>query len=288
MSAPTAVSAPSKQGGLSLPHLIRAEWIKIRSLRSTWWTLGIAVLLMFLFAWLVSANINDIISQIDVDTGVALGERQAEAALQATTLTLRSGTEMAVIVLAVFGALVVTGEYSTGMIRSTFLADPGRLGALTAKAVIVSVVAFVTALLGIAASYLIAAPSLSNADLLAGLDEPKLWQSIGGSALYLVAVSLITFALGFMLRRSAGTIATALGVILILPNVLVGINVSWVNPLIPYLPSMAGGQMADVGNVFDSFGNFSLLTPGVAVLVMAAWVAVLTTAAAVLVRRRDA
>lgn len=287
MSAAAAVPAPIQQGGLTLPRLIRAEWIKIRSVRSTWWTLGVAVLLMFLFAWLVSANINEVVRELSVDAGI-LGSSQDEIALQATVLTLRSGTEMAAIVMAVFGALVVTGEYSTGMIRSTFLADPKRLGALTAKAVILSVVVFATAIIGTAAAYLIATPGLSNAGVLAGLDEQLLWRSMAGGGLYLVAVALITFALGFMLRRAAGTISTSLGLILILPNVLIPLNIRWVNPLIPYLPSMAGGQLTDIGNDPESYGSITLLTPGMALVVTIAWVVVLTTAAAVLVRRRDA
>ncbi|MGN6126626.1 MAG: ABC transporter permease subunit [Humibacter sp.] len=268
---------------LSFGGVLNSEWIKLRSLRSTMWCLGLVILFSVGFSALVA--------------GVTPVDNLSSAPSNALAATLVSASTIGVnftqLVAAVLGVLVISGEYSTGMIRSTFTAVPGRLGAYFGKLIVLAVVVFVVSIVSLGISSVVATGIYNargvNADLFAsGVPLPIL-----GGAAYLALISMLAFAFGAIIRSSAGGIAAILGTVLVLPVAarLVGelTRAQWVSNIADFLPSEAGGKVyayADPHPAPVPSGAVSLdATQGVLVLV--AWVIVALVIGAVLVKRRD-
>jgi ABC-2 type transport system permease protein len=208
MTAATLDHAAVHTGPLTLPHLVRSEWIKLRTLRSTVWCYGLIVLLTIGFAVLLALTFST--------QGTPSTDAQNSVLVRAATL----GVNFTQLIVAVLGALVITGEYSTGMIRSTLTAAPGRVGAYISKAIVLAVTTFVVGLIGIVAAALVALPILSAKDVQPGLFDWSVVLPMIGAAGYLTLVALLAFTFGTILRNSAGAIATVLGLLLVVPTIL--------------------------------------------------------------------
>jgi ABC-2 type transport system permease protein len=283
----TATIAPSPLDGIRLRFggVLRSEWIKLRSLRSTLWCYGLIVLLTVAFGVLLAATFSQ--------PGQFTADAQRNVMVQVSTL----GVNFTQLIVAVLGVLVISGEYSTGMIRSTFAAVPGRLGAYIAKAVVLAVTTFVVSLISILLAGLAALPILAGKGVDAGLIDWSVILPLIGGAGYLTLIALLAFTFGAIIRNSAGGIASILGLLLVVPTVLQMIGsltrTIWIQNVAVFLPSAAGGTIfeyqssgADVPQVDDS-GLVHLTTwEGLAVLVV--WVVVFGIVGAVLTRRRDA
>lgn len=259
---------------LTFPHVVRSERIKFFSVRSTAWSLAITFVVMVGFAVIlataaVNAADNPELGMAFSGTDVATG-----------------GYLFASMVVAVLGVLIISAEYSTGMIRSTFAAVPRRIPALAAKAIVLAVTTFVVGVLGVLASYLATLPVLAPHDLQADLGSLETWRIFLGTGLYLAAIALLAFGLGALVRHSAGAITAALGVILLLPMLLaiLGGWLTWVTNVSPYLPTAAGERLM----VPDAAVVDGTLAPWVGFGVLIGYVVVVNALAAVLVRRRDA
>jgi ABC-2 type transport system permease protein len=261
---------------LTFPGVMRGEWIKLLSLRSTWWTLALTVVLMTLIGLAGAASMG---VMADAPEGAGMLEQVHGAEVVA------SGYQMGMVTVAVLGALLITGEYSTGMIRSTFAAVPARLPVLAAKGIALTVLTVVVSVLGLALAYLVTAPFLSDYDLVPGLGDPQTWQIFGGTTFFLVTAALFALAVGTLLRSTAGAVTVSLVVLLLLPVILQFITLDWVQTLLNYLP--LGAAMAFI-TVSDTFGGNADLTPWQGVAVVSAYAVVALTAAAVVLRRRDA
>ena len=157
------------------------------------------------------------------------------------------------ITIAVLGALLITGEYSTGMIRSTLAAVPTRLPVLAAKAVVVSVVTVASPRSSLVLTYLVTMPLLAEHDLVPAPGRRRTWQVVGGMAYFLVAAALFALGIGTMLRSTAGAVTGALTVLLLLPGVLQFIRLDWVQNVIDYLPLPAAA--AFLGGGEDSLSS---------------------------------
>lgn len=271
------------QGRVTFPHLVRSEWIKFWTLRSTWWTLGLTVVAMVGMALIMAASVAAMISDDSLPPGDSSG-------LAPSVITF--GYFLGQVTVAVLGALVVTGEYSTGMIRSTFSAAPRRTGALFAKASVLAVVVFVTGVVATLISYVVTNPILSSKSLGLDLSEGTSWRVILGNGVYLALVALFAFALGVLIRNGAGAIAAALGVFLMLPlvfQILTALSQKWALDLYPYLPGTAGERIMTVGNFFAMGGSDSnQLVWWQGGLVLLAYVVVLIGAGLAVVKSRDA
>lgn len=138
------------------------------------------------------------------------------------------------------------------MIRSTLTAVPRRLPALAAKAIVLFVSTFVVGLLGSVGAFLIASAVFASHGVTASLAEPEVFLPLLGGALYLALISLFALGLGTILRNSAGGIAAALGILLLLPTVLQMIPAEWASDLIPYLLSVAGMGLFDPASAAGS------------------------------------
>jgi ABC-2 type transport system permease protein len=195
-----------------------------------------------------------------------------------------SGLMFGQLVVAVLGVLVISGEYSTGMIRSTLAAVPRRLPMLWAKAIVLFVTTFVIGLISTVGAFLLASAIFAGRGVEASLLDDGVLLALAGGALYLAAVALLALGIGAVVRSSAGGIAAALGIVLLLPVVLQLIPVDWVTDLMPYTPSAAGSALSALPGDRVS-GDPEVWQSGLA---LAAWVTVALGAGAVLLKRRDA
>jgi ABC-2 type transport system permease protein len=262
----------------SFVGIVRGEWIKLLSLRSTWWTLAATVAL---------------ITGVSLAVAYSLDGMAADPATAPQVATMNGaelvsgGFQIGMLTIAVLGALLITGEYSTGMIRSTLAAVPTRVPVLAAKAVVLAAVTVAIATVSIALSYLVTMPQLRGHDLVPALDDVATWQAFGGTVYFLVAAVLFALGVGTLLRSSAGAITVALTVLLLLPGVLGFIDLHWVQTIVSYLPLPASGAFlgGDDGSL-SSAG--SELAPATGLLVIAAYAVVPLVAGAVVLRRRDA
>ena len=266
MSAAPVYTRPAGLSSLGAIGMLRSEWIKLRSLRSTIWSYAAVIV--------VSLGISLLISATAVGFGGAEG-----IPLAAATYGIYFGQ----LVVAVLGVLVVSGEYSTGMIRSTLTAIPKRIPALVAKAVVLFLTTFVVGLISV-----FGAVALSLLVLSGQPDVAVSGDDLGNlvlAAVYLGLTSLFALGLGTILRNGAGGIAVALGVILLLPtiiSVIAGITqAQWAADALPYVFSSAGtGMYTPSGDA-----GFSQLHNSVIVLV---WTAISLIGGAFLLKSRDA
>lgn len=263
---------------LSFGHVLKSEWVKFWTLRSTVWTLAITIVVMAAITLMFAA----IMSSLTDDPEVAA----ASGGLMPGIMIVTFGYSFAQLVVAVLGALTITGEYSTGMIRSTFSAVPTRVPSFAAKSIVLAVVTFVVAVLGLLASYLVALPFLSGTDLAVDLSADGTIRSLVGTALYLAAIAVLSVAFGVLIRNSAGTIFALVALLLVVPGILANIPTEWVRDLAQFLPTAAGERLI-LGDAMG-MGTEAILTPWQGFAVMLAWVAVLWAGAAVVLKRRDA
>ncbi|MDQ1136850.1 ABC-2 type transport system permease protein [Microbacterium sp. SORGH_AS 1204] len=216
---------------LSFVHLLRSEAIKVLTLRSTWWSLGITAALSIAVSLLIAAAASDF---------------QGFAAVNVVLMP----TQFTMLVAGILGAIVITGEYSTGMIRSTLTAQPRRGAVLLAKAVVVSLVMAATTVVTYAAAIILTAPMLST-----GIDWSDPAQStvpLLFGVLSMVVFTLLGLGLGFAIRAGAGAIAATVGVLFVLPIVVSlftfgGPNWQWLVELGAYLPSSAASELTTPG-----------------------------------------
>lgn len=262
-------------------RLVKSEWIKLVSLRSTWWTLGLTVLGMIGLAVMFASTL----SFIDDGSGSPLNQIEG---LAAQVITF--GYFVGQISVAVIGALVITGEYSTGMIRATMTADPSRTKVLLAKAGVLSGVTLVTGLVGIALSYLVTLPWLNRYDLALDFSNGTNYRVLLGTAVYLVLIALLSFGLGLILRSSAGTIAALMSLLFLAP-IFVGILAAWAEwaaNILKFLPGTAGENMMTLSGVMEdpSVAGTSL-TPLQGFLVLSGYVVVALVLGLISARKRD-
>jgi ABC-2 type transport system permease protein len=286
MSAVTTITAPSTERNAGFGGTLRSEWIKLRSLRSTFWC-GLLILIVGVGLTTLFASQQDVDAGATADPGAA-----TEMLVQAVTLP----TTFTALIAAVMGALLITGEYATGMIRSTFAAVPTRLPALIGKSIIAFVSTFVIAGLSIVASVATAVPMLQARGVHPNIGDPALISALTANALYLAGISVLALLIGAIVRNSAGSITVSLGMLLALPVILLllasGADAAWVANLNEVIPSNAGSAMyqympAGYEQEAPAPGRFSL-GPVQGALVMLGWIAAAGIAAGTLLRRRDA
>jgi ABC-2 type transport system permease protein len=276
-SAP--VSRPVVAARLTFLGVLRGEWTKLLSLRSTWWVLAATVVLITGISLAVAFSLEAVAADLAAASGAAAPASGAEV--------VSGGFQMGMLTIAVLGALLITGEYSTGMIRSTLAAVPTRVPVLAAKAVVLTAVTVAVATVSIALAYVVTMPLLADLDLVPALDDGRTWQVFGGTVYFLVAAAVFALGIGTLLRSSAAAITVALTVLLLLPGVLSFIGLDLVEAIVEYLPLPASG--AFLGGGEDSLSSAGQeLTATTGVLVIAAYAVVPLIAGAVVLRRRDA
>ena len=271
-------------------HVLRSEWIKFTSVRSTMWCLGTFFLLMVGFSALfcaITANqwgkhVEDIINFDPVTASLA-------------------GVTMGSLAIGVLGVLMVTAEYGNGSIRATFSAVPKRTQVLIAKVIVlalsvtaVTVVAEILAffigqaLLGSAKgtgqSLTIGTITVPDHPPTVGLSDPGVLSALITTALYLVALSLVTAGLGFLIRHTAGAISAFVGILFPLFLLVILLPAAFKDRLEKFLPL----QIQQTVVASKPLVGTSALSPWHGVLAMAIYAVILLGVGAVLLERRDA
>ncbi|MEU2095723.1 ABC transporter permease subunit [Streptomyces globisporus] len=237
------------------------EWIKFRSVRSTVWTTVATALLPVLGAVFVATT----------------GSLQSDDTVLGGSLTLSVVAQM---LAAVVGALVMTGEYSSGTIRTTFAARPRRSTVLAAKAALVAGVMYVLALASCTLAYLLGDALLPEGRYAQGDPLPALF----GIAASFAVAAVLGLAVGTLIRHSAGAVTTVIG-LLLLPSLfgpLFGDAERWIAGLSPTAALEKLIQTSDAAA--DTVGS---LGPWPSLLLVAAYTTALALGALVLLRRRD-
>ncbi|MFF8644888.1 ABC transporter permease [Streptomyces sp. NPDC015345] len=248
---------------LSTKGILRSEWHKLRTLRSTWITLLTAITLVIVVGATMGSTYDGDDSEVD------------------TIVFTLLGTQLSQICLAVLGILVTAGEYSTGMIRASLTAVPRRLPVLWSKAAIFTAVAFAVSWTTNVVTFLTAQIWLSGTDKELSLTHDGVLGALTGSAASLTLLSLIALGLGALLRSVPGAIGAFVGSVLILPEVLGMLPFSAVESAIRHFPVQAANSLGSLTRVEDT------IAPGTALITLALWAAAIIAAASVLLKRRD-
>ena len=274
MTATTIAHHAAGQPRITQAGVIRSEWIKLRSLRSTWFSLLAAVVIIVGLGTLFSG-----LHAHRVEQGNGPG---AQIGLDATQVSLR-GVFLAQLAIGVLGVLVITGEYSTGMIRSSLAAVPHRQPVLVAKALVFGVVVFVVSVASTFTGFLLGQQAQASTHAQASLSTPGALRAIVGGAIYLTLIGLLAVGLGFLIRNTAGAIATLFGIVLVAPLLASALPTPYSTDVSKYLPLNAGSQILVTIN-FDP----TQLTPWVGIGVTALYAVAALIVGAVMLKRRDA
>lgn len=269
---------------LSTAGIVHSEWVKLVTLRSTWWCLGIIAVLTVGIPTLVSFALGEA-----ADAGPAAADLGYYNWMMATTLPLG----FSVLAAAVLGCLVITGEYGTGMIRSTMAAAPRRLSTLLAKSLVIGAAVFAIAFVSMGLGAVFSGLVLQAAGYTIDPGDGRVWLSLLLGAAYPALVAVFATGVGTMIRNSAGAIAAVLGLLLVVPTIvqLVGalLQAEWAFDLGAFLPSSLGGTMytpvVDMGMSFTQ-GTISL-EPWQAALALLGWVVLALIGGALVLKRRD-
>jgi ABC-2 type transport system permease protein len=279
MSAITVLPTPRTRlhtGRVTQLRVALSEWTKLRTLRSTRYALLAGVLMTIAFA-IIPAFVN-----ANRWSTMSLADKAGFHPLETSLI----GVTVAQLAIGVLGVLVISGEYSTGMIRSTFAAVPRRLPVLWGKAGVFGLVTLVLALPStliafFAAQAILKGHSFNGHDIALSFSDPGVSRAVIGGALYLTLVGLFGLGLGAILRSTAGGISALAGILFVLPPLMNVLPSSWNNAISPYLPSNAGQAIMQSGHPDHS------LAPWTGLGVFAAYTAVAIVIAAIQLRRRD-
>ncbi len=256
------VAAPVSQA-----KVIRSEWLKFRTLRSTLAVLGAAVVGMLVLSAVIGYNTRHA-------TGIAPEDSAPSGVLQ--------GYFLGQLLIGSLGVLFVTGEYSTGMIRSTLAAVPRRLPVLRAKVVVFALVVATAMIAASVGAFLIGQAVLSQYRPAHSLSDAGALRVVLGTGVYLTLIGLLGSALGWIIRSTPGALVAVVGLLLVVPVLLGNLLGAWGRHVAEYLPSVAGGSWAQSLRGPDS------LAPWTGLAVLATWVVAGLVIAAVQLRRRDA
>lgn len=272
---PTRVDSPYR---LSFSHAVHSEWIKFTSLRSTWWSIGLVAVvsigLSLLMAWAFASFEGDM-PPMSV----------AEANAQAVQVIVFS-TVLTQLLAVILGTITVTGEYSTGMIRSTLTATPGRVAPLFAKALVVGVTMFVTSAVVFAIAAAVSGPLLPTGALdLSDADSSIM--PLLGAAVYLALIAAAGVGIGFIIRNGPGALAVGIGLVFVAPILVLFFpqldSFQWIHDAASYLPSNAG-QSLFMGSPMTG----QALDTVPALLTLAAWTAAAIAGGLAVLKTRDA
>ena len=257
-------------------HYMLAEWTKIRSVRSTVWTLVLFVIitvgLTALLTWLVVSHWS----------GARAPGRNATTGADPVGFIFGAGIGHGQLTICVLGVLVISTEYSTGVIRASLLAVPRRLPVLAAKAVVFAVLLLVVSEIVAFCSFFVGSAIL-HAHIPVSLSGSGVPRAVAGAGLYLTVLGLLALAIGTMIRHTAGAISTIIGIVFVLPILSGLLPSSWGAHINAYLPEQAGTLIT---HTHEQSGD--LLSPWQGFGVLCIWTVLALAAAAYLLERRDA
>jgi ABC-2 type transport system permease protein len=290
---------PPATGRAGLRGVIASEFTKLRSVRSTYWTLGALMVLSVGLAAAIGAGAASDFQHTPGD----------KAGFDATQTTLLVFFEFGQLIIAVLGAMVITSEYSTGMIRTSLTAMPRRGTVYLSKLLVFTGVALIVSLVtsflaffvgqavlsgtGVSASLFhsttipMSAQVTPQATTLSGsfvITSNAVLTAVIGSALFVTMAAVIAFGLGAIIRHTAGAIASAIGLLFVVPIIIQLLPHTWRWDIMRFFPDASGRVLsATIGthneHLWSAWPQFG---------VTAIWALVLLGAGAFLFRKRDA
>ncbi|WP_228995300.1 ABC transporter permease [Streptomyces sp. DH8] len=265
-SAPRVTPNPSASPYRITPaRVLRSEWHKLLSLRSTWITVSLSVVMVLGVGLVMGGAYTSGGGDSDVDTVV---------------LTLY-GSMLAQLFLVVLGILMTAGEYATGTIRSSLTAVPARLPVLWAKSAVLAATAFTAMFATGLVTFAGAQAFLHDTDQAASLTDPGVLRAVAGNALALTLMGLLALGLGALLRSVPGAIGAFIAGVVILPEILGMLPYDVVERAIQYFPTQAAGALGSATPVPGT------AAPGPALLALSLWTGTTLAAAAVTLKHRD-
>lgn len=260
-----------------MTEIVHAEWLKVRTVRSTWWILLALALFVGFSAW---------ISWYGATTPGGIPSEARDAF--ALDVQARFTTDVAGLCFAVLAVLAFTAEHTTGMIHTTFGAVPRRRRVLASKALVVATIAAVVGQISVLATYfatraiLDARPGPGQSVATFSDDVPALL----AFGLSVVMYALIGLGLATITRSTAASIVAFVGLWYLVPMVAGSLPAPWDERLGSLPPGALAGQLAGTGNDYSVYG--ASLSPPAAAAAIVAWVAIPLGIAAILISRRDA
>jgi ABC-2 type transport system permease protein len=252
-------------------NVVRSEWTKLRSVRSTYWALiAAAVLGVGLGALISGVSAN----HYATDPSVHINWNPTDRSLRSLSI--------AQLAIGILGVMVVTGEYSTGMIRTSLAAVPRRSRLLAAKALVWTALAFVAGEVISFITFVVGQALISGKAPSATLATHNSLRAVVGAGLYLALLGLLGLGLGVILRHAAAAIGTLVAILLVLPGIAAALPTSWSHPIEQWWPTNAGQQVAVINRDSHTLAAWTGFS------VMVVFVAVVLTIAFVLLERRDA
>lgn len=252
-------------------RLVRAEWTKLVSVRSTVITLMATVVVCVGLGAAIAAGTVARWDQLP---------RAEQLAFDPASRSL-AGLFLGQLLIGVLGVLVLSAEYSTGTIRATVAAAPQRVSVLTAKTAVFAVVVFAVSLISSLASFWVAQAIYARHSLETTLGAPGVLRVVVGGALYLTVVGVLGLALAALVRHTAGAISTLFGLLLVLPILVRFLPNDWQSDITRYLPSTAGS------GVFQLHSQPGMLGPWTGFALFVGYALVAFVVGAVVMSRRD-
>ena len=265
---------PHVAGRQSFTGAVRAEWIKLRTLTSTWVTSAITIVITVLFG-----------------AGLAMGYAGSPERADDAKTMISSGSVLGMIVVAVLGALVVTGEYASGQIRSSVMAVPRRGRLFVAKALVVSGFSFVLGVVCVALSYALSYPFMKGHA--GSLTDAHYLGLFWGTGLSFAVVALMALGLGYLTRSTAGAITVVVSLLFVapIPFGLMAGRWQWAVKVVGLLPDTVSTAVSDpfsLAHHWGRAGTETFLQHWQAIAVFAAWALIPLVIAGVIFTRRDA
>lgn len=224
-------------GRVTQTRILVSEWTKLRSVRSTRWSLFIAFAFTVGIAALAAAVVSHRWPQ------ASARDRADFNPLDPTF----AGVQLAQLAIGVLGVLVISGEYSTGMIRASMTAAPRRLPVLWGKAIVYGLTTLALMVPATFIAFFVGQAIFSGRGIEAHIGDSGVLRAVFGAALYLTAVGLFGLGLGAIVRNTAGGIALFAGIMFVLPPLMNVLPASWNNAASPYLPLQAGERVLQIG-----------------------------------------
>ncbi|MFI6645892.1 ABC transporter permease [Streptomyces sp. NPDC050504] len=266
-ASPTSPSAPAAAPPYRLTprRVLRSEWHKLWTLRSTWITL-------------LSSSL--MILGIGLTMGITYEAGGDDADMDVVVIVL-IGMQLSQIAVAVLGILCTAGEYANGMVRASMTAVPRRLPVLWAKAAAYTAATFLTTLGTVFATFLGAQVFLGDTEQAASLGDPGILRALVGSAAAMALLGLTALALGALLRSVPGAIGAFIGGVLLLPEVVSALPFDAVSDALRYFPTKVLQPIGSAQPVEDA------VSPGVGLLALTLWALALLGLASLRLKRRD-
>ena len=272
---PALSALPPASGRAGLGGTLRSEFTKIRSVRSTYWTL------LVLLA--VSVGIGAAITGGTAANWSHMAPSD-QATFDPTQASVAGLFYLGQLVSVVLGAMTITAEYSTGMIRTSLTAMPRRLVVYASKVMIFAVVALVVTFVAAFISFFLGQSLLASTHQSATLSQPDVLRAVVGSALYVTLVGLFAFAVGAIFRHTAATITSVIGLLFVIPILAHLLPHNWYDDLARWLPDAAGTAISAT----VAGQNPHLFSPWAQFSVFAIYTAILLVVGGILFRKRDA